>query len=387
MMRHVNKVRGRDGVVRLYLRKAGLPTLPLKSPLPAPGEEAGSALEREVAALVASAPPPAAPSTLRSALRDYELRSADFAALAESTMYEYRLILKELEADFGALGVATFTPAYLLQLRNTWAPRGHRAANVRLQVLKNALWPAIVAGKLGDGDPFTLIPQVKRPREAPEPHPVWPDDVLLAVMEAALQSGRVGLARGVAIGRYVGARRDDIVRLTRAARRGGRIRFLSGKKRVQVDMAEPAALTTILDGTASCGMLLAYNLSGLAYTADGFALELRKLVRALHKAGKIDSPDYDVHGLRHTFGVALAMGGCTDAEGAAKMGHGSPHSFATYRRQADRIRLADAADAKLAALQEQGPNRDLQNKLQNICQTEVVKQAKPRGKTAAKSKR
>jgi integrase len=386
-MRYVNRIIGRDGVARLYLRKAGMPSIPLKSPMPPAGHEAGSELEREVAALIAKAPAPIAPSTLRAALRDYELRSADFADLADSTKYEYRLILKELEEDFGVLTVATFTPAFLLDLRNTWAPRGHRAANIRLQVLKNALWPAIVAGKIGDGDPFALIPQVRRPREAEEPHLIWPAAVVLTVIEAALRDGKVGLARGVAIGRYTGARREDIVKMTKAARRGGRFAFVSGKKRIQVDMAEDAALTAVLNGTPAHGLLLAYNLSGFAYTADGYALELRKLVKALHKAEKIDSPDYDVHGLRHTFGVELALAGCTDAEGAAKMGHGSPHSFATYRRQADRIRLADAADAKIAALRERSPNSDLQNELQNVCKTAPTRQAKARGKNALKSRR
>src|SRR2546426_2647106 len=44
-----------DLVVRLYLRKEGLPSIPLKSPLPPAGQEAGSPLEREVAAIIASA--------------------------------------------------------------------------------------------------------------------------------------------------------------------------------------------------------------------------------------------------------------------------------------------------------------------------------------------
>jgi hypothetical protein len=205
-------------------------------------------------------------------------------------------------------------------------------------------------------------------------------------MEAALSSGRVGLARGVAIGRYAGARRDDIVRLTKAARKHGRFAFLSGKRRVQVSMTEDPALAAVLDNTPCPGLVLAYNLSGSSYTADGFALELRKLVRALHKAGKIDSDAYDVHGLRHTFGVELALAGATDAEGAAKMGHGSPHSFATYRRQADRIRLSDAADEKIATLRERTSNGGLQNKLQNICKTEPAKRATARGKSAARSR-
>jgi hypothetical protein len=53
---------------------------------------------------------------------------------------------------------------------------------------------------------------------------------------------------------------------------------------VLVDMPEDPA---VLDGTPCAGLILVCNLSGVAYTADGFALELRRLVERLHQAGKL----------------------------------------------------------------------------------------------------
>lgn len=378
-MKHVHRIVGADGVERLYLRKAGLPRIRLSHPW---GSED---LRHEVEALISAARPSAPPSTLRAALRAYELESADFRDLAKSTQYIYRLLLKELDEDFGALPVSTFKAPYLLQLRNTWAERGYRAANLRLQVLKNVLWPAIIAGKIGDGDPFTLIPQARRPRDAPDPHLIWPEEVLLKVIARALREGRHGVARGIAIGRYAGARRDDIVRITRAARSAGRFTFITGKRRVAVSMPEDPALAVVLDSTPSNGLVLVTNLSGLPYTANGFALEVRKLVRAMAAANEIPSATYDIHGLRHTFGVEAALSGCTDAEGAALMGHGSPNSFATYRRQADRIRLSSSASEKIAALRERSGNGDLENELEKICKSAPVKAAKPRAKVAVRS--
>lgn len=377
-MKYVNRVVGKDGVERLYFRKAGLPSVKLQAPW---GSEA---LQAEVDVILGLAPPKPQPSTLRAALRAYELESVDFEVLEDSTKYLYRQTMKELDEDLGELLVSRFAPAFLLDLRNGWAPRGYRAVAIRLQVLKNALWPAIVAGKLGGGDPFALIPGVRRPRDAGEPHRLWPDTVVLTVIEAAIEVGKFGLARGVAIGRYAGPRREDIVNLTLAARRTGRFAFITGKRRVPVDIAEDPALTTVFAATPSNHFILAPNLEGLAYTADGFAQELKKLILALAKAGKIDSDEYDVHGLRHTFGVEAALSGCTDAEGAARMGHSSPASFATYRRQADRIRLADAGGQKIAALREREANGAVQNRLQNLCKIDPVRQAKPRRKRAGK---
>jgi integrase len=378
-VKYVNRVVDGKGVERLYFRKAGLPSVKLKSPW------GSQALQHEVDAILGLAPAKPEPSTLRAALRAYELDSADFATLEDSTKYLYRQTMKELEDDFGDLLVSRFTPAYLLELRNLWAERGYRATAIRLQVLKNALWPAIVAGKLGGGDPFALIPGVRRPRNAGEPHRMWPDEVVVTVIEAAIEAGKIGLARGVAIGRWQGSRREDIVRLTLAARRSGRFAFITGKRKVPVDRAEDPALTAVFAATPHNHLILAPNLEGLAYTADGFALELKKLIQALAKARKIDSAEYDVHGLRHTFGVELALSGCTDAEGAAAMGHSSPASFATYRRQADRICLADNATAKIEALREREANGAVQNRLQNLCKIEPVRQAKPRRKRGGKS--
>lgn len=388
-MKYVNRIVGKDGVERLYFRKAGHPSIKLISPW------GSDALKTEVEAILGLAPPKPSPSTLRAALRAYELESSDFAALEDSTKYLYRKTMQELDEDFGDLMVSRFTAGYLMQLRDVWTPRGYRAVAIRLQVLKNALWPAIVGGKLGDGDPFALIPGVKRPRDAGEAHLIWPESVVLTVIQAALRTGKVGLARGVAIGRYAGPRREDIVKLTKGARKAGRFAFLTGKRRIPVDMPEDPALAAVLDGTPSQGLMLAYNVSGGGYTADGFALELKKLIKKLHEGdprspnlwppGQIPNGEYDVHGLRHTFGVEAALSGCTDAEGAALMGHGSPASFAIYRRQADRIRLSTAAADKIRNLRERTLNGALQNDLQNICKTTPVGNAKPRGKRAGSS--
>ncbi len=389
---NVHKVAQADGTLYLYFRKQGQPRIKLHSPLPAVWE--GSPLKAEVDALLDAVAPTTAPSTLKGALTHYETKSADFAVLADETKALYRVSLGELADDFGHLPVATFTAGYILKLRDTWALRGHRAANVRLQVLKNVLWPSIV--ERDDGDPFALIPAVKRPRTLAEPHPIWPEAVVTTVIEAAIGARKFGLARGVAFGRYAGARRGDIVKVTGAARIGGyptnqprRLVFLSGKKRVRVDMPEDPMLTRWLEETPSiqpftrdqsqrrrrAGVVqmptksIVFNTKSQRYTEDGFGQELAKLVRTLHVVGKIDADHYDAHGLRHSFGVELALAGCSDAEGAALMGHGSPASFAIYRRQANRIALADGGADKLRRLREQSGSEKLENGLEKSCKT------------------
>lgn len=362
IVKYVNVSKG-----HLYLRRKGYPRIRLNSPLPAKGEEKGSALERELAALFKQIDAPPAGGTIKAATRTYEL-SADFRGLAASTQYEYRLLLKEFDEDLGDLQVVTFDAGFILQLRDEWASRGHRAANIRLTVLEHVLTPAIVKGLFDKTNPFSLIKGVRRPADAPEPHPTWPEAVFEGVYGAAIEQKRFGLARALGIARYVGARRGDLVRISRAARQGGRFHFLSGKRKVVVDAPEDQKLTAILDATPATqplshwqatrsaavrrslteALTLVYNRQGRPYSEDGLALELRKLVTALYASGSIDSDRYDFHGLRHTRGVELALSGATDAEGAAMMGHASPASFAQYRRQASRVALADEGAKKLA---------------------------------------
>lgn len=386
-LKYVNRIVRPSGEVQLYLRKRGLPSVRLKHP------EGSAELQAEVDALVRSlsAPKPLA-GTMKAALRQYEL-GPDFTGLAASTKYEYRLILKEFAQDMGDLPVSLFTPAYVKSLRDAWARRGHRAANNRLQLLKNVLEGPIIAGIIDD--PFGRIAQVRRPSDAPEPHILWPIAVVDTVIGAAIEQRRYGLARAVAIARYAGPRREDVVKIPRNARMAGRFIFRSGKRKVLVDIPEDPELTRWLDETPDTQPLsnwqatraaakrrtlttpttLVYNMMGRLYSADGVGQELAKLVTGLHQGGRIDSDRYDFHGLRHTRGVELALAGCTDAEGAAQLGHASPASFAQYRRQADRIRLADNAAEKVIQLRAGGSANGARTKGATDGATEVQRPA------------
>jgi integrase len=383
-MKHVKRYRDRQGADRLYFRKAGHPRNgePLASRWPDVAE--GSALQAEVAAILATQTVKPRPGYLAGATRAYEL-SADFIGLGAETKYGYRQILKEFDADLGPLPLATFTPAFILSLRDAWASRGYRAANMRLQVLKNVMEPHLVAADLPD--PFSRIRQVRRPRDAAEPHPIWTEAAVRIVIEEAIRVRRFGIARAVAVARYTGARRGDLVRIARTARQDGRIGWLSGKRKVPVSMPEDPLLTARLEATPAQQPLskwqrhvqrktgvvrlppatLIFNSRNRPYTEDGLGQELAKIVSDLHTAGRLETDRYDLHGLRHTFGVEAALAGCSDAQGGTLMGHGSPNSFATYRRQAARLQLSDDGAALVAALRERTIGTATERDVSNDC--------------------
>ena len=391
-MKYVKRYLNRGGQWLCYFRKQGHARdgEALRSPWPTIGE--GSELEVEVAAILGAdaAKPRPRPTNLAGATRAYEL-SADFAPLAEETKQGYRYMLTEFDAGMGHLLLTAFTPSFIQQLRDEWAERGYRAANMRLQLLKNVLNPQLVALDLPD--PFSRIKGVKRPRTAKTAHPIWPEWMVTLVIETAVAKGRYGVARAVAVGRYAGARRGDVVDITHAARQTRwpsnvrRIGWLTDKKRVTVDMKEDPRLTHWLDATPASqppsrwqahmqrktGVVrlppqtLVYNISNEPYTEDGLGQELAKIVVALHAAGKIDSDVYDLHGLRHSFGVELALAGATDAQGAALMGHSSPSTFAIYRKQADKLVMSDVGSDLVTALLERAGGTGVEQKVSADC--------------------
>lgn len=383
-VQYVQKVTARDGATYLYLRKRGLPRLKLASPW---SEADDSPLANEVRDIVAryEAVKPIA-GTMRAALRAYELDDDDFKGLADSTKREYRYILKEFDGSLGHLTVEAFTPTFINELKKLWAGRGYRAANIRLTILRNVLKPAMIAGMV-EAAAFEIVGTVRRPADMAEPHPIWPLWVVETVIGAAIAEARFGLARAVAIGRFAGPRRADIARLRRSARKDGRLRFLSGKKKVAVDQLEDPALARWLAATPTAQPLsrwqasrraavrrvltepltIVYNLDGQPYTDSGLGQALNDLVNRLAAAGRIDHARYDFHGLRHTRGVEAALSGCTDSEIAAMLGHDSAASAARYRRQADRIRLSDNAAEKIAALRERSTHELVKNEVEKGC--------------------
>jgi hypothetical protein len=204
-MEHIEKVRFVQRVktergVRLYFRKGDVRRA-LVSP------DGSEALRLEVEAILAelnsierAATP--TPGTIAGAIRTYNY-SAEFLALARSTQKSYQTLLDEIAEDVGDVMLIDVTPALVVELKNLWAQRGHRAANLRLQILKNALEPAVVDGRV-PVDPFARLKKVRRPHNAGEVHPVWEDAEVDAVIGLAIARKMPGLARAIALGRWAG---------------------------------------------------------------------------------------------------------------------------------------------------------------------------------------
>jgi hypothetical protein len=349
---HVQRIRRANGQLDLYFRKGGYREGPLQA------ADGTDALRDEVAAILAriakaeAAQKPRA-GTVGGLLAQYN-RSPEFLSNARSTQAEYQRLIDELTEDCGAVLLADVSPAWLRDMREAWALRGHKAANDRRQVLKNALTPAIEDERI-QTDPFAKVGKVSRPSDAGESHPTWEDAEVEAAIELAIARKNFGLARAVALGRYGGFRRGTICTIPLRARVEGfdlngrperRLNWITEKRKVLADKPEDGRLTALLARTPNQALTIAYNFNGVPWKPRQLNQALDRLIEALAKKGKARDT-LTIHGLRHARGVELALAGASDAEIMAQLEHATDRAAKIYRRQADRRKLADAGQKRV----------------------------------------
>ena len=288
-------------------------------------------------------------------LDDY-LDSAAHRRLAVSTRREYARVAAHVSKDIGHVATAEIDRRWLRGVRDRWARAGHRAASLRLQVLKNAIQPLIDDDALTSGL-FDRLNRVRAAGPAIEPHPVWKEAEFAAVVRSA---GHLpGLVRALGLARYAGLRREDLCRIPNSARirEDGRARLAwkTGKGEVAVNHLEDARLTRLLDKeTPERGWSVAYNRKGEPWAPRQLSQALQRVLARAEAKGLVRR-GLTWHGLRHSRGVELAEAGCSDAIIMAQLGHTTDRSAQIYRRQANRRTLGDVGqalvDAKLGANQ------------------------------------
>ncbi len=347
---YVQRVKKGDRVL-LYFRKGAI-----RRPLNSPDES--QALWDEANAILAELDrvkqaQTAIIGTVGGMLKAYN-RSTSYLSLSRVTQSDYQRRIDEIDADFGDVLLADVNLALTNGMNEVWARRGYRVANMNMQVLKNALLPAVIDGRIGD-DPFRLIKKVKRPHDMPEKNPIWEQHEVDATIDLAKRRGMPGLARAIALARYGGFRRTTICNLSLNARTKGfddqgrpqrRLYWMTEKRRVTCDKPEDPRLTAILEETPNKAVTIAYNRNSRPFQKRALNQAVDRLIETLAKEGKARST-LTIHGLRHTRGVELAAAGASDAEIMSQLEHTSTRAAEIYRRQADRRGLANSGQDKI----------------------------------------
>jgi len=131
-IRYVQRVNTVGGV-KLYFRRG-----PFRRPLVSP--DGSQALRDEVTAILreldrAERAKTPVTGTLGGMLKAYN-RSPDFLGLARSTQAGYQRGIDEITEDAGDVLLMDIDMAFVDGMKNVWATRGHRVANIYVQILK-----------------------------------------------------------------------------------------------------------------------------------------------------------------------------------------------------------------------------------------------------------
>ncbi len=243
--------------------------------------------------------------TLAALIQAYRT-SPEFLQLAERTRADYARVFKFLE-PIGDLKVGHITPKGVIALRDkAFKKHKRRFANYIVQV------PSVLCnwGKPGEWlkhNPAEDVELFKRPKDARKVNRAWSDEEIGTVLHAA-PSGTLRVA--IAIALFTGMREGDVVRVAKSKYDGKSFATRAHKNGRELWIPAHKQLREILSDIPQTGAVtLVANQYGRPYTEAGFRGSFFKLIRKLHKDGKVGA-GLTFHGLRHTTGKLLAEAGC-----------------------------------------------------------------------------
>lgn len=332
-LRHVHKLRHRDGRPRYVLRIPGCRAVTLSGE---PGTPEFMAAYTRAVQEAAPPGPRLAPGSLDALAVSYYASPA-FAALRPSTQAAYRRLVEELRAGYGARPVRLLEPRHVeaMLAAKAGAPT---AANHRLRMLRALMAHAVKIGMIRQ-DPTRSVERV--PYQTDGYH-TW-TEAEIAQFEVHWPSGsRERLAFALLL--YTGQRRSDVVRMGRQHLRDvpidGRlvrvIELTQEKTRRRLAVPIHPALAVELDQVPRDLLPFLRTAYGRPFSPRGF---YNLFVGWAQEAGL--PPGRSPHGLRKAAGRRLAEAGASAHQIMSILGV-TLETAVIYTREAEQMRMAVA---------------------------------------------
>jgi integrase len=331
---HVECWRDRHGKIRVYFRKGKGPRFALPDCIGSDAfiEAYQAALAGQIAARRERhrADPP---GTIGALIASY-MRGAAYRGLRDTTRTGYQSRIEALRTEHGHRTVAGLSRERIVSgILQPYADRPGAALSI-LKMLRILIRHAIEIGWLKHDPSFGI----RRPKT--QEIRSWTD----AEIEAFEARWPLGTKQRLAFALmlYTGQRRSDVHRMTWADATGGTVRVIQQKTNRKLAIPLHRELLAALAVAPRDHVTILNTEFGRPYTVDGFGQWLRDAITA---AGL--PLDCQPHGLRKAAGRRLAEAGCTANEIMAVLGHKTLTEAERYTREADQVRLAAGAVAKL----------------------------------------
>jgi integrase len=326
-LRYIHVYRDRHGKVRRYVRRPGLPRVPLPG---VPGSaEFMSAYQAAITQPTKPAECKRGSGTFGWLVASY-YSSPEFANLKPSSQRLYRLVLEGLGEQHGHRLVRDLEPQKARIIVQGIGQRRPGMANLTISVLRKLMNYAIKIGIRNDN------PIVSIERYRLGSHHSWTEEEL-AAYEARWPLGtRERLAYALLL--YTGQRVGDVVKLKRSDIVNGMIRLVQQKTGTPLVVPVHPVLDRALRAGPALGLHLIGDKNGRPITAAGLT---RFMKQAAAAAGLPDR--CKPHGLRKAILRRLAEQGATAKQLAAVSGHKTLAEVERYTRAADQVKLSKAA--------------------------------------------
>lgn len=328
---YVQAFKDRHGRLRHYYRRKGYARVALPGPPGSAEFMAAYAGCGEPADGRPSTPRPQ-PRSINALIVEY-YRSAEWAALRDSTRRGYRSSLEQFREAHGSKGAASILPRHLEAIFHGMSDRSGAAKNLRKR-LQRVFQLAVRLGWRNDNP----VHATEAPRRKVKGFIPWSEADILAYEQRWPSGTRERLALALLL--YTGQRKSDVVTMGRQHLKGPHIRVCQLKTDARLSIrVHPLLIAEI--ALAPAGMTFLLTSFGKPFTAAGFG-------NWFHERAELAGlTDRTSHGLRKAAGRRLAEAGCTAKQIMAVLGHTTMQQVELYTRDADQETLADAAMAKL----------------------------------------
>jgi integrase len=268
-------------------------------------------------------------------LIDRYLKSAEFAALADSTQLDYSRTCDLLKIELGGEPFRYITRSMVKAVRDDLADTSRKANKVAAVVSLIYSW-ANQADLVPDGvNPAAGLKKLKRKGGVREIVP-WSDPELAWATSAA----PLHVLTPLLIALYTGQRREDVVGMTWQQDQGDILRVRTSKTRALIDLPCHPVLRAHLDQVrrgakvVSLAGPICLTQAGKPFaTANALSGALRRFVEAHPRIPNNRS----MHGLRYAAAARMEEGGATVAAIEAVLGHRTFRmalKYASARRRA-----------------------------------------------------
>lgn len=293
----VKRYKDRLGVDRAYHRKSGTPIDPALT---------GQALAAEIDRLdKLHAPQKAAAGTLGGLLESYK-QSPKFTDLAPRTQSDYLKYMDQLKPIAGT-PLHLIDTAFMAKLRDKTVKKRRGAFTNHMMAMLSSAFKHGKEYGLVASNPCADLDKAKIAVDRRKENRPWTRDERVNVIAAAPLHYKVPLA----LARFLGIRRGDILKLPRMAYRDGYISFRASKNGKIMKLPALGELKRILDEALVAWpiaeidvTMLCLNSDRKAWTEMGFTASIRKYFAKCVKRG-IAGEGLTVHGLRHTVAAEL----------------------------------------------------------------------------------